>query len=59
MSATDTTLPPQLAHCMRSPLPIDDEELPPWLGERVRDTTHHIYRAAAEAAQDQQDTHHD
>lgn len=29
---------------------IDEDEWPPWLGERMRDTTHHIHRAAAEAA---------
>jgi hypothetical protein len=34
-------------------LPIDDDELPPWLGQRMRDATHHIHRAAAEAAQEQ------
>jgi hypothetical protein len=38
---------------------IDEDELPPWLGQRMRDTTHHIHRAAAEAAQDHQDTAHD
>lgn len=35
---------------------IDEDELPPWLGERMRDTTHHIHRAAAEAAQEQDTT---
>jgi len=55
----DDTLPPHLAHCVRSPLP-DDDELPPWLGQRMRDTTHHIIRRAAlAAAQDHEDTEHD
>lgn len=50
----DATLPPTLAAAQR--LPIDtDEELPPWLGERMRDTFHDIFHAAAEAAQDSED----
>lgn len=55
---TDTTLPPLLAAAQRLPIDTDDD-LPPWLGQRMRDTTLHIHRAAAEAAQDSQDTHHD
>ena len=55
---TDTTLPPPLAAAQRLPIDTDDD-LPPWLGQRMRDTTLHIHRAAAEAAQDSQDTHHD
>lgn len=31
-----------------------DEELPPWLGERLRDITDDIHRAAAEAALDEE-----
>lgn len=33
-----------------------DEELPPWLGERIRRTTNDIHRAAYEAEQDSKDT---
>jgi hypothetical protein len=52
----DTTLPPILAQQQRQPLPIDyDDDLPPWLGQRVRDTTFHIHRAAAETAHDSED----
>lgn len=29
-----------------------DEELPPWLGERLRDTIHDIHFAAVEADQE-------
>lgn len=58
MTGRDTTLPPLLAHSQRTPRD-DDDELPPWLGQRMRDTTHHIHRAAIEAAQDFEDTHHD
>lgn len=65
MHKHDTTLPPCLArgavcttHCVADPkcahLPPDDE-LPPWLGERVRDITHDIYRTAEEAAADDQE----
>ena len=53
MTAHDTTLPPVLARCMRGP---DDDELPPWLGERFRDITHDIHRAAAEAERDTEET---
>lgn len=52
---TDTTLPPHLVAAQRLPIDTDDE-LPPWLGERMRDTTHHIHRAAFEAALDSKDT---
>ena len=55
MTSHYTTLPPVLAHCMRTP--TDDDELPPWLGERFRDITHDIHRAAAEAERDTEDTH--
>lgn len=48
-------LPPPLASSQRTPLD-DDDELPPWLGQRMRDTTHHIHRAAAEVAQEQDTT---
>ncbi len=51
MNGRDTTLPPPLAAAQRLPIDTDDE-LPPWLGQRMRDTTHHIHRAAAEAALD-------
>lgn len=54
MSARDTTLPPLLARSQRSPLD-DDDELPPWLGQRIQDTTHDIHRAAFEAALDSKD----
>lgn len=51
----DTTLPPCLAQQQREPLAIDyGDDLPPWLGARVRDTTHDIHRAAEEAAADQE-----
>jgi len=51
--ATDTTLPPHLAAAQRVPAD-DDEELPPWLGERMRDTFHDIFHAAADAATDKE-----
>jgi hypothetical protein len=52
----DTTLPPCLAQQQREPLAIDyGDDLPPWLGERMRDTTFHIHRAAIETAQDSED----
>lgn len=51
--ATDT-LPPPLATAQRLPIDTDDE-LPPWLGQRMRDTTHHIHRAADEAALETKD----
>lgn len=54
MTAHDTTLPPLLANSQRTPLD-DDDELPPWLGQRLRDTTDHIHRAAFEAALDSKD----
>lgn len=39
------------------PLPIDtDDELPPWLGERLRDITLHLHRDAHEASLDSEDT---
>jgi hypothetical protein len=50
----DSLLPPCLASAQQEP-DGDNDELPPWLGERMRDTTHDIHRAAAEAAQDSQD----
>lgn len=56
--ATDSTLPPPLATAQRRPIDTDDE-LPPWLGQRMRDTTHYIHRAAAEAEQDHPDNAHD
>lgn len=56
MPMRDTTLPPCLAQQQRAPLAIDyDDDLPPWLGQRVRDTTFHIHRAAIETAQDSED----
>lgn len=33
----------------------DDGELPPWLGERFRDITHDIHRAAIEEAQEEKE----
>jgi len=55
MTARDSTLPPSLAAAQR--LPIDtDEELPPWLGQRMRDTTYHIHRDAEEASHDSKET---
>jgi hypothetical protein len=50
----DTALPPHLAAAQRAPLD-DDDELPPWLGQRMRDATHDIHRAAFEAALDSKD----
>jgi hypothetical protein len=47
-------LPPVLARCVHRP-ELDDE-LPPWLGERFRDITHDIHRAAFEAQQDEEPT---
>lgn len=58
MTSLDTTLPPLLARAQRAPLD-DDDELPPWLGQRMRDTTHHIHRAAHHAQQDEQDATHE
>lgn len=56
MTARDTTLPPLLAGCQRPAIDgSDDDELPPWLGQRMRDATHHIHRAAHEAALDSKD----
>jgi hypothetical protein len=50
--ATDTLPPPHAA----APHPlIDEDELPPWLGQRMRDTTFHIHRAADEASLDPKD----
>lgn len=41
----------------RHPLPIDtDDELPPWLVERLRDITHRLQRDAHEASLDSEDT---
>ena len=37
------------------PMPDPDDELPPWLGQRHRDTTYQLFRAAEEARQDEQD----
>lgn len=51
-------LPPCLASAQHTPT-SDDDELPPWLGQRMRDTTHHIHRAAHEAQQDEQDASHE
>jgi hypothetical protein len=53
--AHDTTLPPVLAQCMRNPLHDEDDEVPPCIGERFRDITHDIHRAAFEAQQEAQD----
>lgn len=53
MNGPDNTLPPTLARCVRGR--ADDDELPPWLGERFRDITHDIHRAAADAARDTED----
>lgn len=50
----DTTLPPLLATAQHLPIDTDDE-LPPWLGERMRNATHDIHRAAFEAALDSKD----
>jgi hypothetical protein len=50
----DTALPPHLAAAQRAPLD-DDDELPPWLGQRMRDATHDLHRAAFEAALDSKD----
>lgn len=36
---------------------IDDEELPPCVGERIWQTTYDIHRAAAEATLEQEATH--
>ncbi|ULU26621.1 hypothetical protein [Dyella terrae] len=56
----DTTLPPALASHVRCPNPDDDEDhAPPWLGERYRDTLHHMHRANFEAQQDDKDMKHD
>jgi hypothetical protein len=58
MNGRDSTLPPVLARCVRSPIDSgDDDELPPVIGERYRDTFTHIQRAAWEAAQEA--LHHD
>lgn len=32
-----------------------DDELPPWQGERFRDITHDIHRAAIEEAQEEKE----
>lgn len=50
----NNTLPPCLDAAQRLPVDTDDE-LPPWLGERMRDAFHDIFRKAAETAQDQED----
>jgi len=49
------TLPPPLAAAQHLPIDTDDD-LPPWLGQRMRDATHAIHRAAHEAALDSEDT---
>lgn len=54
MRTRDTTLPPKLAAAQHLPIDTDDE-LPPWLGERMRDTFHDIFHAAADAATDSED----
>jgi hypothetical protein len=54
MKSVDTTLPPHLAACVTANR-AEDGDLPPWLGERVRDITHDIHRAALEVAQDEDD----
>lgn len=54
MNGRDSTLPPVLMNSQRASIDTDDE-LPPWLGQRMRDTTHHIHRAAHEAQQDEQE----
>ena len=50
--------PDRYCRCWILPVHVDPDrdELPPWLGERMRRTTHDIHRAAAEAAQDTEDT---
>lgn len=58
MPKHDTTLPPCLAAAQRLPIDTDDE-LPPWLGERMRDTFLDIFQAAHEVAQDKKDTRHE
>lgn len=50
--STDVTLPPHLAACV-TVNQAEDDDLPPWLGERMRDITHDIHRAAAERAQEE------
>ena len=52
---TDTTLPPALVRSQRDAPDDDDDELPPWLGQRMRDTTYHIHRAADKATLDSKD----
>ncbi|KAF1009089.1 MAG: hypothetical protein GAK28_00722 [Luteibacter sp.] len=41
---------------VKVPTTVDDDELPPCVGEAMRDTTHAIYHAAAQAAHE--DSHH-
>lgn len=53
--AGDNALPPNLARAVRNPLHDEDGELLPCVGERMRDTTHHIHRAAFEAQQEAAD----
>ncbi|MGP1666711.1 MAG: hypothetical protein ACTS5I_12520 [Rhodanobacter sp.] len=50
----EVTLTPNLTAAKHLPIDTDDE-LPPWLGERMRDTFHDIFRAADEAANDSED----
>jgi len=56
--ANDSTLPPSLAAAQRQRIDHEDE-LPPWLGERLRDATYQIFRSAAEAALATQENAHD
>ena len=53
--ASDAAMPPCLEKQQSEPPPGDDDELPPWLGERMRDAFHDIFRAAADAALDPED----
>lgn len=55
---TDATLPPVLRRCVHVP-EEDEDHAPPWLGERYRDTFHHMHRAAFEAQQDEKDMNRD
>jgi hypothetical protein len=58
MNPRHSYLPPTLAACTHN-APVDDDELPPWLGERMRDVTHHIHHGAREASIDSEDSNHD
>ena len=41
------------------PIAPEDDELPPWLGERYRDITMDIHRAATETALDERNAYDD